>query len=305
MKRISIKSMLAFTALLLMVILIGKQQTAIATPHTSMYRLLEEANASTIPAPEHVVILIMENHAYSEIIGAHDAPYINSLATDPSAVLFTNSHAIEHPSEPNYLDLFSGSNQGVTNDGFPQDAPFITDNLGRQLLNKGKTFCSYMEGLPNVGFDGMQSGEYVRKHNPSVSWIGKGANQIPAATNQPFNAFPSNFANLPTVSFVVPDLNNDMHDGTVRMGDNWIKKNMDAYVQWAKANNSLLIITFDEDDTYHGNLIPTIFIGSMVKGGKDASPINHYSVLRTIEDMYKLPYAGAAANARPITDCWK
>jgi hypothetical protein len=76
-------------------------------------------------------------------------------------------------------------------------------------------------------------------------------------------------------------------------------------VQWAKTHNSLFILTFDEDDRLNGNQIVTFFTGSMVKGGSYDEKINHYSVLRTLEDMYKLPHAGKAEQASPIVDCWK
>ena len=66
--------------------------------------------ANGVPRPDHVVIVIEENHSYSEIIGSSAAPYINSLAAQ--GALFTQSHATTHPSQPNYLHLFSGSNQG-------------------------------------------------------------------------------------------------------------------------------------------------------------------------------------------------
>lgn len=76
-------------------------------------------------------------------------------------------------------------------------------------------------------------------------------------------------------------------------------------MQWALNNNSLLIVTFDEDDDHNGNHIPTIFYGPMVRGGQYAEHIDHYNILRTIEDMYGLPYAGNAASSSSITDCWR
>ena len=96
-----------------------------------------------------------------------------------------------------------------------------------------------------------------------------------------------------------------MHDGSISTGDSWVKNHMDSYIQWAKTHNSLFILTFDEDDDSHGNQIVTIFNGSMVKSGKYSSQINHYNVLRTIEQEYGLSYAGNAANATCLTTCWK
>jgi phosphatidylinositol-3-phosphatase len=261
------------------------------------------------PVPDHIVVAIFENHAYSQIIGSTAAPYINALAIDPYSALFIQSYAIEHPSQPNYLDLFSGCSQGVINNDFPAVNPFNTANLGRQLIDAGKTFTTYSEDLPGVGFNGGSSGSYARKHNPVANWMGIGANQIPETTNQPFSAFPStDFALLPTVCFVVPNQDNNMHDGTdpsrITNGDTWLYNNLSSYIEWTKTNNSLFILTFDEGDDLSGNQITTIFIGKMVTAGQYNETINHYTILRTIEDMYGLPYACNASTATPISDCW-
>ena len=97
----------------------------------------------------------------------------------------------------------------------------------------------------------------------------------------------------------------DMHDGTIQQGDTWLQHNINPYVQWAKTNNSLLIVTWDEDDSSQSNQIPTIFVGPMVKSGRYAEKINHYNVLRTLEDMYGLPAANNSASATSIADCWQ
>jgi acid phosphatase len=104
---------------------------------------------------------------------------------------------------------------------------------------------------------------------------------------------------LPTVSFVIPDLISDMHDGTVATGDAWLKSNIDGYAQWAKTHNSLLILTFDEDDYSTGNRIATIFVGAQIAPGSYDELINHYNVLATIESMYGLPVLPKAA---PVSD---
>jgi hypothetical protein len=66
----------------------------------------------------------------------------------------------------------------------------------------------------------------------------------------------------------------------------------------------LLIVTWDEDDGTQKDRIPTIFVGQMVHPGQYNEFINHYNVLRTIEDMYGLPYAGNSSTVTPITDIW-
>src|SRR5881227_1123349 len=85
------------------------------------------------------------------------------------------------------------------------------------------------------------------------------------ATERNFSEFPRDFTRLPTISFVMPDLNHDMHHGSVRVGDTWLKVHFGGYAEWAKTYNSLLIITFDEDDNSAKNHIPTIIYGAHVR----------------------------------------
>jgi hypothetical protein len=240
---------------------------------------------------------MMENHNYDEIIGVSSAPYINNTLAAQGA-LMTNSFAIEHPSEPNYLDIFSGSNQGVTDDTFPPPgSPYTTPDLGGELIKAGFTFGGYSEDMPSVGYTGDGPYGYAGKHNPMVDFA-----DVPAADNMPYAGyFPTDFTKLPTFSFVVPNLVDDMHDGTVSQGDTWLKNNIEPYRQWAQTHNSLLIVTWDEDDNGN-NQIATIFDGQMVKQGQYSEYLDHFGVLRTIEDMYGLPYAGASATATTISD---
>ncbi len=159
-------------------------------------------------------------------------------------------------------------------------------------------------GLASVGYNGAGSGEYARKHNPAANWMGTGTNQIPTSTNQPVTAFPTDYSRLPTVAFVVPNLIDDMHNGTIPDGDNWIENNITPYLNWAKTHNSLLILTWDEDETTTGGRIVTVFAGQSVKPGKYSETLNHYSVLRTMEDIYGLRHACNAATATAISDVW-
>jgi phosphatidylinositol-3-phosphatase len=320
-------------------------------PIVSLFAAAE--NSLALPRPDHVVIVIMENHSYGQIIGSADAPNINALAldganfvnapADPTGAT-SGSHGLRHPSQPNYLELFSGDHQGVLQDGHPGTAseplsappPFATPNLAASLIAAGLKFVSYSEHLPSVGFDGDSFStnpvltQYERKHNPVANWQAADApanHHVPLAVNQPFTAFPTDaagYAALPTISIVVPDQQNDMHDGSVAQGDAWLKTNiLDGYYQWAKTHNSLLILTFDEDgDNTPGNQIPTIFAGPMIKPGNyfesninppDVRPpdglitptgtaMTHYNVLRTVEDMYGLPPIGGSANTPAISD---
>src|SRR5436309_5334248 len=149
--------------------------------------------SATLPHPDHVVVVIMENKSFGQIIGNPAAPNINALAaegasivnaaSDPNA-LTSGSHALRHPSQANYLELFSGNNQGVLSDGRPGTSsepasaalPFNTPNLAAWLIAAGLSFATYSEDLPSVGFDGDSYStdptktQYQRKHNPVANW---------------------------------------------------------------------------------------------------------------------------------------
>src|SRR5262249_42319654 len=147
---------------------------------------------------------------------------------------------------------------------------------------------------------GSSSGNYVRRHNPWVDFM-----DVPSSANLPLTSLPSDFNQLRTVSFIVPNLENDMHSGSIERADDWLKQHLDEYVQWAQSHNSLLIVTWDESNLSSlVNHIPTIFVGPMVKPGQYSEQINHYNVLRTLEGMYGLPAAGKSANVSLITDAF-
>jgi len=257
--------------------------------------------ARRLPRPDHVVIVFEENRAYSHIIGNMAAPYINTLAN--RGALFAQSYGITHPSQPNYLAFFSGSTQGVADNGCPHK--LSGPNLASALLDAGLTFGIYSEDLPAAGFAGCRHLNYERKHNPAVNWQGV---NIPAAANLPFTSFPADFTKLPTVAIVVPNQENDMHNGdepaTIIRGDRWLQSNLDAYARWAQTHNSLLIVTWDEDDDSANNHIATIFAGPMVKPGVYSQRIDHYAVLRTVLEMYGLAPLGASAKAQTIDFVW-
>jgi len=286
------------------IIIIGISLPSMSKPSTNDNGELV-ASLNQLPRPDHIVIVIEENKSYWQIIGNQDAPYINNITNE--SALFTNSFAITHPSQPNYLALFSGSTYGVQDDQCP--IALSGENLASQLQEKGLSFAIYSESMPSVGYDECFSADsyYARKHNPAVNWQDKNSPEV----NMPFANFPTDYTNLPTVSMVVPNQINDMHgddqnhSDLISHGDLWLKSNLDAYLQWAKTHNSLLIITWDEDDGSKNNHIPTLFIGPMVKPGQYISRIDHYNVLRTIIEMYELSSIGHSADRKPIIDVWK
>ena len=253
--------------------------------------------AASPPRFDHVVVVVEENHSYGDVLGSggivigqpppHD-PYIQWLARHGAS--FTNFRAETHPSEGNYLAMFSGSTQGVTNDAVPKKL-ITKPSLGGELIKAGISFAGYSEGLPRVGYAGSDTGEWVRHHVPWSEFA-----DVPTSANRPFSAFPTDFRNLPKVSFVIPNNVHNMHSASISAADSWLKDNLNDYIAWAPKHNSLFILTWDEG---HGdNHIANIVYGAHVKTMQDASPASHYNLLRSIEDMYGVTPLGASAGKK-------
>jgi acid phosphatase len=251
-----------------------------------------------VPRPDHVLVVVFENKDDEQVVGSPQAPYLTQLAREGADL--TDAHGETHPSQPNYVALFSGSTHGVTDDACPQELGG-GPTLATQLAGAGLGFAGFSEGLPAPGFTGCSSpdGRYARKHNPWVDFT-----STPPSANQPLTAFPADDAALPTVSVVVPDLCDDMHSCPVSVGDAWARQHLDGYVQWARTHHSLLVVTFDEDSGRSQNHIPTMLVGPMVRPGEVGGRADHYTLLRTIEDMYGLPALGEAAHTAPLTGMW-
>jgi hypothetical protein len=281
-------------AVLLSAVLAASAACSAATPATDSWPSTTGAGGD-VPTPDHVLVVVFENEDADAVIGAPDAPYLTSLAA--AGADLTDAHGVIHPSQPNYLALFSGSTYGVRDDSCPQT--FDGPNLAGQLLEAGRTFVGYSEALPAVGSTVCRAGDYARKHNP---WADFPA--LPDEVNQPYTALPDDYADLPTVAFVVPDLCDDMHDCGVHAGDAWASEHLDPYVDWARTHDSLLVVTFDEDSGSRENLIPTFLVGPMVVPGQSGQHTDHYTILRTIEDMYGLAPLGTAAEREPLRGIW-
>ncbi len=260
----------------------GYRQAAVLAAILLWFPVQAAAAAGNLPRPDHVVVAVMENHSLGQIVDPDRAPFIAGLAKGGAS--FVNAFAVAHPSQPNYFALFSGSTQGVRDNRFYTfDAP----TLAGALAKANKSFIGYIEtGSP-------------RQHNPWESFSDS------RAAERNLSEFPGDFTLLPTVSFVIPNLDHDMHDGSVRDGDTWLAAHLGAYAAWAKTHDSLLIVTFDEDDYSAGNRIPTIIYGADVNPGRYAERISHYSVLSTLLAMYGLAPLAEAAATPPISAIWK
>ncbi|MGA8796796.1 MAG: alkaline phosphatase family protein [Candidatus Cybelea sp.] len=258
--------------------------------------MVPNARSAAAITTKYVQLVIFENESYDDVIGSPQAPYITGLSKTWANM--TQSFAITHPSEPNYLALFSGSTQGVSSDQCP--VSFSVQSLGSELLKAKISFTGYAESMPYDGFTGcmavpdtLPSGWlYMRKHVPWPDFT-----KIPGSVSI---VYPGPLKKPPSLfTWITPNMCNDMHDCAISTGDKWAKKNLPKLIAWDQANNGVLILTFDENDGSPGNQIPTILIGN-VNPGQYSQTINHYSVLRTIEDIFGLKHLGESGSATPI-----
>jgi len=185
---------------------------ALATPSIGIWDAMP-ASAAAMPTPDHVVVVVMENHGYPQVIGSSSAPYINSLKTGGANL--TASHAITHPSQPNYLALFSGGTLGITDDSCYTPGFSSAANLGSELIAAGRSWRSYNEGLPSQGSTVCTNSatKYARKHNPWFAF-----SNVPTNTAYTLAQFPTDYTTLLKIAFVTPNLCSDMHDCSVRPG---------------------------------------------------------------------------------------
>jgi acid phosphatase len=266
----------------------------------SLLLLVFCGSVAATPPPKiaHVTIVMMENRNYPLVVGSAEAPYFNGTLI-PQGVLLTNMHAIRHPSEPNYLALFSGSTHGVTDDSCPHsyDAP----NLASELASAGLTFGGYAESMPSDGFDGCRGngGLYARKHVPWPNFT-----NVPASASTIYTGLPSP---MPSLSWIVPNMCNDMHNCSTRAGDAWLAKNLPPIVAWNAKNDGLLIVTWDEadPDLDGANRIPTVLVGPAIEPGTNGSRADLYNLTRTIEWIFNLPCISEECKVQPLAGIWK
>jgi phosphatidylinositol-3-phosphatase len=245
---------------------------------------------ATPPATyHHVVWIVFENHSYSEIIGAPSAPYINTLAIECGVA--TNSFAETHPSLPNYIAMTSGSTQGITDDNPPSSHQLS----GPSVFSQVDDWRSLEESMPS-NCDLTDAYPYAVKHNPAAYYTGIrtacGTLDVPLASAPDISA---------TFTFVTPNMCNDMHDCSVSTGDSWLSTflpkilNSSAYT----SGDTAIFITWDEDDSSEQNHIATLVISPSVPLATSvATTFNHYSMLRTTEELLGFStYLGNAATA--------
>jgi acid phosphatase len=258
-----------------------------------------------IPAFSHVVLVVFENHEATEIAGNPDAPTFNALAHRYATL--TSYDAVAHPSLPNYLALVSGSTQGITSDC--TECIVRGRSLADTLAAAGKTWKTYAEDLPYPGFTGGSAGRYAKKHDPFLYFRDVADSRVRRNRVVPFTQLGRDLARhrLPDFSLVIPNLCNDMHDCSVATGDAWLKAHVVPLLRSPELRGGVVFVVFDEgtSDTGGGGRIEALVLGPKVRrGSRFTKPTNHYGLLRTIEDAWKLPRLGHSRTGTPIGGIW-
>ncbi len=276
--------------------------------------------AAAGPKPR-LVVLVEENHSADQVIGRPGLPNINAMAEQ--GTLLTRFFAITHPSLPNYLALTSGDTHGITSDCGHCEVD--ADNLGAQLERAGVTWKVYAQGLPASCDRSPTAGDYAKKHVPFLYYRSILDDPRACADVVPYERFAADAraGELPMVSFVIPDVANDMHGVGDGQDPREVESRADEFAGQlhrtlrsspAWEQDTRLVITWDEggggesgdssccDGLATGGHIPTLVVGPRVAAGTDATTYTTYSLLRSIEQLHGLPLLGHAADdrTRPI-----
>jgi len=269
-----------------------------------------EARGPRPPRASHVVVIVLENRDYEQVVGNWEVPYLNWLAR--RGAVAGNYYGVTHPSLPNYLALIAGSTFGIQEDC--TDCTVPGPNLATQMSRAGISWRAYMEGLPEPCFTGSGYGLYAKRHDPFA--------YFPTITSVPercANIVPETRLaadlerhRLPEFAWLTPDVCHDGHDCPLTVVDYHLYTLVPQLMRQL-GPHGLLIVTFDEGSYYEGNTnagccggpgggrIATILVGPDVERGKEILlPANHYSLLASLEDRFGLPRLGAALYAKPL-----
>lgn len=257
----------------------------------------------------HVFLLVEENHSYPDVIGNAGMPYLNSLASNYG--LATQYYADLHPSISDYFMLTTG--QPITLDD-NYTGVVTSDNLVRELNSAGKSWKAYAESLPQSGYTGGDVFPYMKHHNPFVYF--SDVLQQPSQLSKvvPFTQFAADLSSgqLPNFSYIVPDILNDAHTGSLNQADSWLQQNIAPLINSpAFQQDGLLIITFDEGDltdvSYGGGHVATVLIsGKSKKKFQSTNLYQHQSTLRLIlQALGGSTFPGAAEFAPAMNEFFK
>ena len=283
-------SLIAF-ALVLAVIAIGSLLLERKGHLTNLDPIPSGATVDVRPF-SHVYLIVFENKSENDVVGSTEAPYLAELMSRYGTAM--DYQAVAHPSQPNYLALFSGSTHDVDDDS-PHD--LTAPNLADELESAGRTWRVQAEDYPahgcftgptaSGGLDG--DGLYVRKHDPAISFVSISRSPARCANIQPLSTFDAAAADF---TLIVPNMCHDMHDCPVATGDTWLRRFLPRILDSTSwRDGGVLFITFDEAAQHsRPNVVPTFVVASDVPAGfRSEVAHTHYSLLHTIQAGLGLP----------------
>ena len=283
------------------------------------------ATATSTPIPlvpnfQHIVIVVFENKEFGTVFGSDKMPYFNKLLR--SYTLLTQYYAVTHPSLPNYIAMIGGDTFGITFDCISCIVPGATKSLPDLIEASGRTWKTYQEDMPSPCFAGTEAGKYAIKHNPFIYFMpicldAQRCNRSIVPLTQLSSDIAANA--LPNYFFVTPNMCHDAHDCDIGIADTWLQ----GFMNWLmppldqSGQPYLIVLTWDEGQGDHsccglpaeaGGRIATVLVSPQAKSGfQDNTPYTHYSLLKTIESAWGLPYLGHSADPQTsiIVAPWK
>jgi hypothetical protein len=278
--------------------------TPTPTPRPTPTPVATPTPPSTSPI-RHVIIVWLENHEYGSVTASSMPYYYGLLHTYGQA---TSYYAVTHPSLPNYLAVWSGSTQGVTDDNIHN---LSAVSLSNQLTAAGLSWRAYMQDYPGTGcFTGSSntggtdgpgvSGTYVRKHNPPMSFTYVSGSATQCGNVQPLARFDPSV----NVAFVSPNLCNDAHDCSLTTADNFLKGFLPSVFNAPDWAHTALFVSFDEGstNTNGGGHVTMLVARPGLSGFTSATVHNHYGMLRTVEDTFGLGCLANSCTAAPLSE---
>ena len=269
-----------------------------------------------VPPFDHIIVIMMENHSISQIVGNPDAPFLNSLTLDnPVAV---NHFGITHPSLPNYMAVTGGDTFFTDNCSIaPPDCTTSALSIVDRIEASGRTWKAYMEDMPSPCFVG-DNYPYAERHNPFIHFDNIRNDPVRCSNVVPYWQLAADLAALPNFVWITPNVCNDMHDvcfpvSEIQAGDDWLSREVPTIQNspsCAAPQTCLIVITFDEGsfdfDPPEDNQIFTMFVKPGPRPPDSETPYDHYSLLRTIEDSWGLaPLTANDAAAIPMQDMFQ
>jgi phospholipase C len=230
----------------------------------------------------------MENHSYGQVLGTPATPYATALAARCGVA--TNYWAEARPSLPNYIAMTSGATQGIADDNAPASHPLDVPNIFQQVGD----WRALMESMP-TNCAQTSSGRYAVKHNPAAYYTN--VRDACAQRNVPLTDPPDVSARF---TFVMPDMCNSTHDCTIQTGDSWLARSMDAILDSPEYRSGTTAVFLTYDEGAGDQHIATLIVSPSTRPGTvDDKRYDHYTMLRTTQEMLGLPIVLGGAVSAP------